>query len=204
MLSNILYSVWLIVTIFIQFTINVRSTMQNLPVGNAFIYTMIPNILILFISLIIIEIYPSFLQPFSNTFGYILATILGVNRKLKAILKPEGKNKQVDQIYNNKSLMINELTTTNFNNFFNSFKKDGLLNNTHTTQDMGNLYNIIVLKNLFSKFIWLMLLGALVIQISSTNMTTLECETNNVSQQEMNSIVKKGEKDAKKEYWEQE
>ena len=83
MLSNILYSVWLIVTIFIQFTINVRSTTcKNLPVGNAFIYTIIPNILILFISLIIIEIYPSFLQPFSNTFGYILATILGVNRKL--------------------------------------------------------------------------------------------------------------------------
>jgi hypothetical protein len=201
---NIIYAVWLIVIIFSQFSINLRSTdCKNLPVGNAFIYTMIPNVLILFVSLLIIELYPSFLEPFSNTFGYLFVLLLGANKKLKAILKPEGKNKQVDQIYNNKSLMINELKLDNFNEFISSFKSDNLLNNSYATSDIGNLYNLIVIKTLFSKFIWIMLLGTLVIQIANTSMHTIECATNSVSEKEMNDIVKKGENDLKKDYWEQ-
>lgn len=203
-ISKVLYIVWLVLTCFSQFYINLKSTTcKNLPVINTFTYTIVPNVIIMFLTLALIELFPGFLTPFSNTFGYLLAKLLNADGKLKAILQPEGKSKEVDQIYNNKALMINEFTVQNFTTMINGLKSSNILNKLYGDKDIENLYNLVVIKTMFSKFMWILALGLLVIQVSVTSMHNVDCAKTGASSSEADKFIKMGDEAAKEKTFKQ-
>ena len=76
--------------------------------------------IIMFGSLIImLRMFPGWLAPFSNTFGYGIAKLAGLSNVLNNILalNPKVKGKQdtvideaIAHIYSDKSLLVNEIT----------------------------------------------------------------------------------------------
>ena len=82
--------------------------------------TLIPWVLIFGSIYILLMVFPNWLSPFSNTFGYFFAYISGINGFFKSILKERGSFKlnksessmvnAINNVYDDKSLLINSMT----------------------------------------------------------------------------------------------
>jgi hypothetical protein len=88
----------------------------------------------------------------------------------------EGGDKMItealDHIYSDPSLIINEITNANFTSFWE--KINPLLQPGADTY-MDNLYNLVLIKDITSEFIWYMLTGLLIVSISSSNIANTAC-----------------------------
>ena len=81
-------------------------------------YTIIPNLFIFGILLLILMIMPGWKAPFSNTLGYLVVWLAGVNNSFFKILKQDNnQNKLLQMVYKDPSTMINEITPENFDLF---------------------------------------------------------------------------------------
>ena len=134
MYTNIIYMViFLSILVIGNFFINISVT-QKLCNGNVqwystFMITFIPWILIFGIINIVLIVFPGWLTPFSNTIGYYVAKIAGLNGLfVNDILEPKIDTNKIDemiekgssesnieiakaleQIYGNETLLINEI-----------------------------------------------------------------------------------------------
>jgi hypothetical protein len=173
-----------------------------------FIATIIPWLFMFGSLTMILAIFPGWISPFSNTFGYFAALISGVNNLINDIFLPYSKSKVPEKnqdnpaqmalahIYGKKSLMINEITPSNFNYFWSSMKslfRSGVENNKQLKE---SLYNVIVLKDVVAEFMWYILGGLLVSSISYNYIITSDC---NISQKEMQKRHDEYEKDMREE-----
>jgi hypothetical protein len=96
---------------------------------NILLATLLPWIIIFFSLFIILKIFPGWVTPFSNTVGYLVINILGVETTLTDIL---NDNKEVEgdlakaiaNIKHNKSNFINQIdiNKTTFLNFISDLK----------------------------------------------------------------------------------
>ena len=169
-----------------------------------FIATIIPWLFMFGSLTMILSLFPGWLSPFSNTFGYLAAMISGVNGLINDIFLPYSKSKVPEKnqndpaqlalahIYGKKSLMINEITPANFDYFWSSMKnlfRSGVEKNQQLKE---RLFNIIVLKDTVAEFMWYILGGLLVSSISYNYIITSDC---NISQKEMQDRHDKYEKD---------
>ena len=106
---------------------------------NTFITTVIPWVLIFGTMNLLLTIYPGWLSPFSNTIGYLVAKLMGLEETVEAILKPnfiKGENvssaaqknigEALEHTYSDKSLIINEITENNFCTFWDNMNAAGL------------------------------------------------------------------------------
>ena len=89
---------------------------------------------------------------------------------MRDILVPEDKASQelkppIRQIYRDQSLLVNEITPQNFEQFWNSNKE---LFNENAEQLKDKLKSKIVLKDAVSEFIWFYLTGSLIYNYLST------------------------------------
>ena len=71
--------------------------------------------------------FPGWKAPFANTLGYLLLKLSGIERLMRDILVPEDKASQelkpsIRQIYRDQSLLVNEITPQNFEQFWDSNK----------------------------------------------------------------------------------
>ena len=183
--------------------INISSEICGSPNwSSTFIVTLLPWSLIFVILLFLLRIVPGWLVPFSNTIGYFIANICGLNKFMEKILKPTtevqqgkptGDNKDnidiitsnLEHIYSDKSLLINEITLDNFHNFYKRFYLGELFNTKYITdaareeQFVPNiLYNFIILKDQVSEFIWYFLTGLLVCSVSYNYIVNDSCKGN--------------------------
>ena len=61
---------------------------------------------------------PGWKAPFSNTLGYLIVWLSGVNNSFYKILKQDNnENKLLQMVYKDPSIMINEITPENFDLF---------------------------------------------------------------------------------------
>ena len=81
-------------------------------------YTIIPNLFIFGTLLLILMLMPGWKAPFSNTLGYLVVWLAGVNGSFFKLLKQENnQNKLLQMVYKDPSIMINEITPENFDLF---------------------------------------------------------------------------------------
>ena len=152
----------------------------------AFYATFIPWGLIFGIMIVILLINPGWLSPFSNSFGYGLALMGGLDSTINKIFTPEKeldnitdtniKNALVE-IYSNKSLLVNQITMLNFDIFWNNMSnlfKENVKDNLTLKQE---LRGYICLKEVVSKFIWYICTGILTIYISANYIISSTCKT---------------------------
>lgn len=196
--SLFIYILLLIVgNYFININIS-KEVCGNIQWFNTFIITLLPWSLIFITIIVILKMFPGWLAPFSNTIGYLIASGGGLEKLIDAILKPQSEvvtgskpatadqalvQYNLTQIYGDKSLLINEITTDNFEIFWDRFSKAGLLDTKHIEEEEKNniflkneLFNFLVLKNTIAEVIWYLLTGLLVTSVTYNYIVNSSCK----------------------------
>lgn len=161
--------------------------------STAMLVTLVPWGIIFGTLQLLLLLFPGWLQPFSNTFGYAVAIISGIHSTLADILtaNPNGEDinpkdslmhQALAHIYSDKSLLVNEITKDNFDFFWKNMSgtfQPGVVNNEDLKMD---LYSYVVLKEAVSKYLWYILSGLLITSVSYNYIVKSAC---NVSVKEM-------------------
>jgi len=165
--------------------------------------TIVPWVLIFGILNLMILIFPGWLSPFSNTFGYLITTLFGVKDKIKNVFKtPDNRigdkaRETINYIYGNQSLLVNEITMQNIGDENSGFIKSmkDLLQDDYDTSDgdkpskLDQLKDMIYLKESVAKFFWYILSGSLVISIATNSIINSGCNYNEAKLQELSKTV---------------
>jgi len=161
--------------------------------------TIVPWVLIFGILNLMILIFPGWLSPFSNTFGYLITTLFGVKDKIKNVFKtPDNQENEkaretINYIYGNQSLLVNEITMQNIDGFIDSMKD--LLQDEYDISEgnkpskLDQLKDMIYLKESVAKFFWYILSGSLVISIATNSIINSGCNYNESKLQELSKTV---------------
>ena len=194
--SGLLYLGIYVLCLFIgEFVINLSLT-NSMCGGNqwstALLVTLIPWIVIYGAINALLIVFPGWLGPFSNTFGYLIAKFAGINSLMNKIFKPKIEQKDpkpedkdminaLANIYGNKALVINEITVENFENFWKRmtplFKSDA---NNYKME----LFNMVRLKTIVSIFVWQILTGIFVTSVSYNYIVNSKCSLSETEMQE--------------------
>ena len=121
-LGIVITVVYLAIILFIQLYVNYQNAKDKCggtPQLVASInYTAIPNLFIFGALILILLLMPGWKAPFSNTLGYLIVWLAGVNNSFFKILKQDNNQNQLLQmVYKDPSTMINEITPENFDLF---------------------------------------------------------------------------------------
>jgi hypothetical protein len=193
--------VYVLLLIVGEFIINLNLTSAmcgNKQYDTALFITLIPWVFIFGLLNVMLTILPGWLVPFSNTFGYAVAKLSGVTTFFNNILKTKldslgtkEANEALEHIYSDKSLLINEITQTNIDRFWDNmksiFKADA-----YTDANKATLLGFVQLKDVVSEYIWYMLTGALVTSVSYNYAVNKGC-TQNVKEIKNRQIAYKKE-----------
>lgn len=151
-------------------------------IGTVFIWGLIPIFFIFFGMITLLKIFPGWKSPFSNTFGYLTTRLMGIGNTFNSLLKTnfksndEGLNKVMQSVYEDQSLLINEITPSNFDLAIQKLKP--MFNTTLASygENIEKLKSMVNLKDEVSRFIWYVLTGGLVISISNMGAVSSKCE----------------------------
>ena len=189
--------IYLITTLMSQYIFNLYLTVDmcgSVQYMLAFYSTFIPWTVIFGTLQILLILIPGWLRPFSNTFGYIAARLFGPEEIIKKIFKsptsPSDSAETLNHIYNDPSQIINELPTNKKELFekLNEMKNNKLLDSNITVNDentdIKDLLYILYLKDNVSVFIWYILTGITVINISKGYLLNSTCEQNMAQMEE--------------------
>ena len=181
---------WLLIYFFlvliVQFFMNLAQTQDMCGTNNfglAVSVTAIPWILIFGMINVMLIIFPGWIAPFSNTFGYLAAKLSGVNKLVESLLKKKGKdnkldiNESLDYLYNDKALFVNEITERNFDQVWNRMLTGGLFNPdiVRDKSKKKQLESIIKIKTSVGELIWYILAGGLVTSVSTNYLVNTAC-----------------------------
>jgi len=141
MLTIIYVCILIIGSYFINTTVSkALCNSQAVRWSDILLATLLPWIIIFFSLFIILKIFPGWVTPFSNTVGYLVISILGVETTLTAILNSNAEvvgdlAKAIANITHNKSNFINQIdiNKATFLIFINDLIKVGIIKLTDTT-----------------------------------------------------------------------
>lgn len=184
--DSIVFSIYIILLLSIQFAINISLTSKlcgEPHVKTAFLYTLLPWLLIFGMLNLMLLMFPGWLRPFSNTIGYFFIRFFGLKTILDNILKSKESSQTLGKIYDDYSLLINEIPNPKFgyDNFWEQLKKDNILN-TNANNYKEKLRDLVNIKFMISKFTWFLLSGILTISTSYNYIVKSTC---NASVKEM-------------------
>ena len=186
-------STYLLVALYCYLGINIISQLVvNVSLTNeicgetqwydAFFITAIPWIVIFGSLSVLLKIFPGWLIPFSNTFGYGIAKLAGLNKLFQDILVEQTKsksdrlNKVLQEIYSDQSLLINKVGIDNFDKFWGEMNNANMLKSNVSSEDKSKFRNFVYLKTLISEFIWFLLVGLLTISASYNYIISISCK----------------------------
>jgi hypothetical protein len=207
-LLNIIYICILVIgSYFINTTISkALCNSQSIQWTNILLATLLPWIVIFFSLYVVLKLFPGWISPFSNTIGYLVISILGVEKTLTEILNDENNTnadvaKAIANIKNNKSNFINQIDIdrTDFNSFITSLISAGIItlknpeatdtesestefaenlteNTNENNPNIQNLYKLLIIKNVLGKITWYALAGVLVTSVSYNYIINMSCE----------------------------
>ena len=135
MLTIIYVCILIIGSYFINSTVSkALCNSQAVRWNDILLATLLPWIIIFFSLFIILKIFPGWITPFSNTVGYLVINILGVETTLTAILNKHNNAsgdlvKAIANITNNKSNFINQIDINKgtFLTFIGDLKQVGII-----------------------------------------------------------------------------
>lgn len=153
-------------------------------VFSVFMYTMLPNFLILGSIIVLISALPGWISPFSNTIGYAVVSMQGLSGSFNEMLRTgDEDNKLMQLICSDESLAINEMTPDNYSKFMKTLsmgpsavlKKHDVITGTLLEQ-YTHLYKLVVMKTMIAEWMWYLLAGCLTLTISVKSISALQCE----------------------------
>jgi hypothetical protein len=195
--ASLLTMIYLFVVILGSYFINTTTSKalcnsSSIKWTSILLATLLPWIIIFLSLYMILRAFPGWVAPFSNTLGYLVIKILGVEEILTKLLDkkdPSDGNselvKAISNISNNKSNFINQIDIEkkNFYDFISALTRDGIfakkgddgtpVNNSDLLKE---LYKLLVIKNVIGKVTWYALTGVLVSSVSYNYIINMSCE----------------------------
>jgi len=120
--------------------------------------------------------FPGWKSPFSNTFGYLAARVGGIKDAFNAILTENISNKAVQAIYEDNSLIINEITPENFEDFWSKMQTSNMISASVPADSKERLYKLVRMKDIVSEFVWYLLAGVLISSITFSYISNSKCK----------------------------
>lgn len=181
---RIMIGIFATLVLFTQFYFNLK-LISTVCKGNksnffqALLNTVIPWMVIGGGVILALKVFPGWKRPFSNTFGYGVARLAGVNTLLFKLLKSSDSGgiklkKTLHDIYTNPSLFINQINLENFDDFVRE-SQFMFVPGAAKMPEMTQFKNIIYMKELVSEFIWTILTGILVTTVSYNRVINASC-----------------------------
>ena len=187
-----------IIVLFGQYIINLMTTYrmcnEHYQYLTAAYITLVPWVLIFGILNLMLLIFPGWLTPFSNTFGYGMTVALGIKKVIRNVFKEQGTvqgqsdkaTEALNYIYGNQSLLVNEITMQNFDEFLVSMKT--LLKVAADSKEVVILKNLIFLKESVAQYMWFLLTGSLVIAVATNSIINSSCNYSEESLKELRTL----------------
>lgn len=193
---NIIYVVAIVST---QISINsalAKSVCNNPNSTNIGILTTIFPMLFIFGLLeLMLNIYPGWVEPFSNTFGYGIVKLTGLSNVIDNLIVKPDTNKSgkrvaaaLNNIYNDPSIFINQYSYDDkaaFDKTWNNSFAGGeglFVPSAKPAEQESNLYkefrHCVKLKDIVGKFVWYILVGVLVTTKSYNDILGQPCSLN--------------------------
>ena len=162
--------------------------------------TFIPWIIVFGTIFFLLELFPGWVRPFSNTIGFLIISFLGVETEFKKYIKSAkdvekeqnmGDNNKnlvtaIEFLNKNTAMFINEFSTDEeaFQESFEQLKKSGTLKNQRAMQEANVnikdfeviLKKMIRIKHTIGKGVWYILAGTVVSSISYNILLDIECQ----------------------------
>lgn len=189
-----------------SFFINFNISKGLCPNDNTNIYVLLLNTifpwLFIFGSIFcILIVFNTWHRPFSNTLGYLVIKILGIEDYFGNMLKKampsdsETDNEEQKQKTNNlmqaiinmstnKSVFINELDEEYnlFDEFMNQLKSAKIIkDDEETKKNIIEIYKLVVIKNSVGRFVWFFLSGIIISTVTYNNMINSSCNQSKTS-----------------------
>jgi len=181
-----------------SFFINYNISKSICPNDNINLYTLILNTLFPWLFIFgsifsILLVFDTWHRPFSNTLGYFVIKLLGIEKLFENILKKDSQDSQDQNVLQailnmktNKSIFINELDEepTWFSEFIDQLEKANIIKEK-TTPDMEKsimeIYKLIVIKNSVGRFVWFFLSGIIISTVTYNNIINSSCNQSKTS-----------------------
>jgi hypothetical protein len=185
--SNIINFIYMLFIVIGSFFLNVHNSRQicsnNIEWNYILLITLVPWIVIFVLLYFILNLFPGWVSPFSNTIGYVFVSMLGVASVLKKILNsdPDPNSielvKAINTINNNKSKFINQIDIdlTNFDKFIVDLKTSNIAKSSDD-ETILQLYKLITIKHVIGKLVWYILSGVLITSISYNLIIGMSCK----------------------------
>jgi hypothetical protein len=194
----------------------------------ALVATALPWFLVLGALKAALIVFPGWLTPFSNTFGYMFVSAVtdlkdvfnniltpqfdlapeaqkggGSGDDAADIPKDDVKNKRdigraLEQIYTDQSIILNELGLDNLDRFWDSFKESRLIRPSAKVEDLEKIRKFLMMKTIVGEFVWLVLCGMLVVSISYNYLLNMGCSFTPEQQKIRAQVLKETQDAAKK------
>jgi hypothetical protein len=218
---NIIYIIAIVST---QISINtalaksICNNSQSMNVG--ILATVFPMLFIFGLLQLLLTIFPGWVEPFSNTFGYGMAKLVGLQDLMKRLLvspqfnaAPEKKIiNAVNSIYDDPSIFINQFSYANRDDFNRTWDNSyaggkGIFvksagpaplpyspanpNPAPGTHLYQEFRNMVKLKDIVGTFIWYILVGVIVTSRSYNYIISQPCSLNaSVAQKAVDNYIK--------------
>jgi hypothetical protein len=186
LIINSIYLLFLVLgSYFINVFISKAMCSQTIQWGYVLMITLLPWIII-FVSLyFILKIFPGWISPFSNTIGYSVIGLLGVEKIYSSIFKTgqeASENtevvKAIANMNSNRSKFVNQISTNvdDFNTFFDNMKELIKEDDNSDGTNKLKLYQLLIIKQFVGKIVWYVLAGILICSISYNLIINMTCE----------------------------
>jgi hypothetical protein len=158
-----------------------KKTCGTPQIGDIFIWSIIPWVIIFFSLNLLLRLFPGWKAPFSNTFGYLITRIMGIKGLFNKLIKSDfnandkGLSKIAEYIFEDQSMLINEMTPENFDLSVKKLDKLWDKSQADFSKNMNSLRYLVTLKDYISEMIWFLLTGVLTISISSMGLLSSKC-----------------------------
>lgn len=182
-----------------SFFINYNISKSLCPSDNINVYILVLNTLFPWLFIFgsifcILIVFDTWHRPFSNTLGYFVIKILGIEKLFEDILyngenlqeSDQNKNNIIQAILNmktNKSIFINELDEepSFFNQFIKQLKDANIVAKETDEKNITEIYKLIVIKNSVGRFVWFFLAGIIISTVTYNNMINTSCNQSKTS-----------------------
>ena len=172
---------------------------------NVFIATLLPWIIIFGILYFVLETFDGWIRPFSNTIGYFIVNLIGIEDQISKIIKDKPTTtddntssirEAIINIERNKTMVLNEFdhelqrnddngTDVGFIKNVVELAKSNLLKvklDSYEIETMNNrkeiveLFKLVNIKFIIGKLIWYILAGSLIASISYNYIINMKCQ----------------------------
>jgi hypothetical protein len=168
--------------------------------------TIVPWLLIFGVLQLFLTMFPGWLSPFSNTFGYLVAKLMGLPDLMKEIIAPKTNDTQqaIIGLLSDPSLLINQFSTEavvdlpadangkieqireTFDNAWKELQEASIIKKEFdddkdksvekNKKNRDKLYKFVEMKYSIAEFVWNILAGTLVTSVSYNYIIGIGCQ----------------------------